>query len=205
MDKNDAARNGRYSGQAIKERQVSELIGIARGLVADNELNDAEIEFLQKWLVANDAVKADPIIGILLERIGEIYADGKVDDEERLSLTATLAQFASNEFELGELLVSTTLPITAPAPSLEFIGKKFCFTGTFLLGHRTKCEAEVTLRGAVCGSKPCQQTDYLVIGHYATSAWKNSSYGRKIEQAVELRSNGSPIAIVSESHWRSHL
>jgi hypothetical protein len=41
-----------------------------------------------------------------------------------------------------------------------------------------------------------------VIGEYATDAWQNSSFGRKIEKAVAMREAGSPISIVSEAHWR---
>jgi hypothetical protein len=43
----------RVGGDRIASRQIDELIGIARGLVADDQINQAEVEFLQKWLAAN--------------------------------------------------------------------------------------------------------------------------------------------------------
>ena len=48
-------------------------------------------------------------------------------------------------------------------------------------------------------------TDYLVIGNYATDSWIHSSYGRKIEKAVDMKAKGHHIKIISESHWTSFL
>ena len=42
--------------ERISARQVDELIGLARGLVADGQLNDAEVRFLHTWLAANAGV-----------------------------------------------------------------------------------------------------------------------------------------------------
>ena len=39
----------RVGGDRIASRQIDELIGIARGLVADDHINQPEVEFLQKW------------------------------------------------------------------------------------------------------------------------------------------------------------
>lgn len=37
----------------ITSRQIDELVGLARGIAADGDLNQTEVEFLQKWLAAN--------------------------------------------------------------------------------------------------------------------------------------------------------
>lgn len=203
--KADKARDGMYLGAQIDDRQVSELIGLARGLIADNELNDHEIEFLHKWLVANDAARANPMLAILLERIRDIYADGYVDESERGDLIDVLRQFTANDFELGETLKATSLPLTDPAPNIDFEGKKFCFTGTFVYGKRSQCEALVTGYGGICTSTVSWGTNYLVIGEYATAAWAQSSFGRKIEAAAELRSKGADLAIIPEHHWRMFI
>jgi NAD-dependent DNA ligase len=205
MSIQDAARSGMFLERQINDRQVSELVGIARGLVADGELNDSEIEFLHRWLVASGSGRQHPMVGLLLERIRDIYADGWVDETERSDLTDLLVQLSGNDFEIGEALKSTTLPLCDPAPNLEFEGKKFCMTGTFTYGKRSSCEAIVTGFGGTCTSSVSKSTDYLVIGEYATGAWSQSSFGRKIEQAVQLRADGAPIFIVAEHHWRNYI
>lgn len=81
---------------------------------------------------------------------------------------------------------------------------RFCLTGTFMFGRRQDCEAAIAAKGGEAGPLR-RDTNYLVIGEYATDAWIHSTYGRKIEKAVEMRANNLPIAIVSEAHWRQYL
>lgn len=197
----DAARNGKFLSHEISSRQVTELIGVARGLIADAELRDCEIEFLYKWLAANDAAHANPVIGILMERIRDIFSDGYVDEQERTDLASVLEALTANDFEIGEVLKSSDLPLTSPAPNIEFANRVFCFTGTFTYGPRRACEALVARLGGECSKTLTQQTDYLIVGSYATASWHQSSFGRKIEHAVQLRGKGAPVAIVAERHW----
>lgn len=196
--------NNRLGGDRINSRQIDELVGIARGLVADEKINQAEVEFLQKWLVANAEISDQPIIRVLYDRVREILADGVLDEEETAELLDTLNRFSSRDFELGETLKSTSLPLCDPAPTLSFPGQRYCFTGTFNFGQRRDCERAVTERGAEAGGLT-QKTNVLVIGVYATESWKHSSFGNKIIKACEFRDKGLPIAIVSEQHWRGFL
>lgn len=200
----DEAFYRRVGDDRITSRQVDELIGISRGLIADGQVNQAEVEFLEKWLAANVEVSSQPIINVLYQRIAAILRDGVVDDDEKAELLDTLNRFTVGDFELGEVLKPTSLPLCDPAPTLVFNGKRYCFTGTFNFGQRKHCEAAVAERGALAGGIT-QKTNVLVIGAYATESWKHSSFGNKIMQAVEWRESGFPICIVSEEHWRRHL
>lgn len=191
-------------GSRMAARQIDELIGLARGLVADGKINQAEAEFLYAWLAANSDVVDNPVIEILYLRVSEIMADGIADDEECAELFDTLRRFVDNDVAPGELLKPTTLPLNDPEPALLFDGMRYCFTGTFNFGQRKACEAVVIDRGGRVGGI-AQSTNVLVIGSYVTDAWKHSSFGNKIMQAVEWRSAGHPIAIVSETHWRQHI
>ena len=179
-------------------------MGIARGLAADSTLNQAEVEFLQKWLAANLAVSNEPLVGKLYQRVNEILADGVADHDELSELLETLNQLSNTDMELGEVLKSTTLPICRPPPQLNFQDKTYCFTGTFNYGSRKQCEEAVMERGGAIGSIT-KKTNALVIGVYATESWKHSSFGNKILKACEYRDNGVPISIVSEQHWVSFL
>jgi NAD-dependent DNA ligase len=191
-------------GERITARQIDELVGIARGIAADGALNQAEVEFLQRWLAANMAISDQPMVRKLYARMNAVLADGIADADECAELLETLNSFSGRDFELGEVMKTTSLPLCDPAPSLSFDGHRYCFTGTFSFGQRKDCEAAVADRGGVCGSLT-KNTDVLVIGMYATESWKHSSFGTKIVRAVDMRENGVPIAIVSEEHWASHL
>ena len=189
-----------FGHERISARQIDELIGIARGLCADNVLNNSEVEFLEKWLAANVGITGHPVVATLYRRIGDILADGVVDQDERLELFGTLNAFSDTTFELGEVMKPGTLPLCSPPPALSFAGKSYCFTGTFSFGGRRQCHQAVEERGATAGNLT-RKTDYLIIGAYATDSWKHSSFGHKIEKACEMRDTGVPIAIVSEDHW----
>ena len=52
----------KYSQDRIQSRQLDTLIGLAKGMVADNKISQAEAEFLQDWLLQNYAVTEHPII-----------------------------------------------------------------------------------------------------------------------------------------------
>ncbi|MCB1343353.1 MAG: BRCT domain-containing protein [Pseudooceanicola sp.] len=193
-----------YNQARLDDRQVTELIGIARGLIVDGHLSDTEIHFLRGWLAANEGVTGNPLIGLLVDRIETVMADGVIDEDERRELHETLTEMTANDFEVGEALKATTLPLCRPAPDIAHPGKRFCFTGTFTFGKRNECEAAASERGGAVGSLT-QKTDFLVIGEYATDSWAQSSFGRKIEKAVAMREAGVPIHIVSEAHWRKFL
>lgn len=194
----------RFHGQRLDVREMDELIGLARGICADGLINQEEAEYLQKWLVASADVRDNPVIGPLLVRVNDMLVDRKLDAEEATELMECLQAFSGSDFELGEPLKATTLPLDDPAPPVVFAGNRFCFTGTFVYGTRSECETITTERGATYGSLT-KQTDFLVIGTYVTDSWLHSSYGRKIMRASEMREQGVPVCIVDETRWRSYL
>jgi len=194
----------KFNRARLDDRQVTELIGMARGMMADDVLSDAEIEYMYKWLAASSGTTQNPMINTLAARFEDVLADGIVDEEERQDLLAALKALAGPDFEMGEALKSTTLPLCAPAPQIAFPSARFTFTGAFVFGTRKACEAAVEERGGKGGSLR-KDTQFLVIGEYASDDWIHSTYGRKIEKAVDLRDAGVPINIISEAHWRTFL
>lgn len=192
------------SNDRLSSRQIDELIGISRGLLADETLNQSEIEFLQKWLAANRVISDQPVVNTLYQRVNDILLDKIADENEREELFQTLMEFSRGDFEIGEVLKATTLPLCDPPPELNFLGRLYCFTGTFTYGQRRYCEQAVVERGGNVGGLT-QKTSVLVIGTYATESWKHSAFGDKIMKASKFRDKGVPISIVSEEHWIRYL
>lgn len=200
----DAGLHRLFNRARIDDRQVNELLGLAHGIIADGVVTQTEADFLQKWLVANRAVSDNPVVATLLARVNEMLVDRHLAADESRELLESLRHFSAGDFELGEVLKATRLPVDNPQPELAFGGSRFCFTGTFAFGSRRDCEDAVLARGGAVGSL-VQSTRYLVIGIYATDAWAHSSFGRKIERAVGWRDRGLPISVVSEEHWVAAL
>ena len=113
-------------------------------------------------------------------------------------------ELTGSNFEKGEILKSTTLPLDKPEPDVEFNGSTFCCTGTFETGTRKEVEEIITNNGGK-PSRLNNSTNYLVIGAYATDSWAHSSYGRKIEKALTIKQKGIDIKIISEHHLLKFL
>lgn len=188
----------------MDDSAISELMGLAQGVVADDVINQKEVEYIQKWITTNTTSADNPVAARLLDRIEDMLRDGVLDSTESAELLDTLERFSTGDFSPGEIQVATTLPLDDPAPKVLFKGKSFCFSGTFAIGARKECEQAVSNAGASIASLE-QDADYLVIGSYATDSWVHSAFGQNIEKAVALREAGESIAIISELHWANYL
>jgi NAD-dependent DNA ligase len=129
-----------------------------------------------------------------------------VDDAEREDLLYFLQKMVGPDHgQHGDVNVATRLPIDEPAPALVFAGSEFVFTGRFIWGTRDACQQAVEQRGGTSGSNITKRTAFLVLGDLGSRDWVHTSFGRKIQKAVEYRDLGVPLAVVDERHWVAHL
>ena len=195
-----------FNAARRRDRDISEMIGLAKGVLADGVVTAAEAALLRDWAAAHpDAVAAFPG-DLLFRRLQRIFADGVVSLEEQEDLADLLRQLVGGTAGIiaGED-AATALPLTLPRPVIGFEGRTFVFTGKFAFGPRSVCESSVNSLGGRCGSSVTRDVHYLVIGTFGSRDWIHTSHGRKIEQAVDLRSKGHQVAIVAEDHWATSL
>lgn len=195
----------RFNRKSIDDRRIDTLIGVSKGLIADEAINQSEAEFLLSWLIQNQQSSDHPILVNLLSRVEAMLVDGVLDDEESRELLSILKSISGETSEVGELAKSSTLPIDSPCPDVLVEGKRFCFTGTFCYGSRKLCHEVVASRGGIVSKNVTLKLDYLVLGAYVSDGWVHESYGRKIETAMDYRSRGYPVSIISEEHWANEL
>ena len=197
--------NRAFRSEQVIDRQIDELIGIAKGVIADGHVCKPEAEFLVQWMETNRAASKLWPASVLYPRLAGILGDGVVEpDEEKELLQLLLRTVGGNAPAAGEASMSTSLPYTDPPPSIEYRDRTFCFTGKFYSGTRSWCEGQVAERGATCCSIT-KGLNYLVIGEIGSRDWIHSTHGRKIEKAVEYNRGGSRIAIVGEEYWHASL
>lgn len=193
----------RFNRKAIDDRHIDTLIGLSKGLLADGRIDPSEAQALHQWLTQARASSRHPVILNLLSRVDEMLADGMLDQDESSELLATLRQVAGEPSEFGEVAKSASLPLCRPKPELAFSGRTFLFTGTCAFGTRAQCQDATERLGGINAKSVTKTLNYLVLGSYVTDSWAHETFGRKIEKAMEYRSNGMPLAIVSEEHWAS--
>ena len=206
LDADGQPNNLRFQQARRTERDVSEFLGLAKGVLADGLVAEAEAHLIRAWIAGHpDAVHHWPI-SALTERLERIYADGRVDEAERRDLAELLAALVGGQ--AGMLVgqdTATDLPIDRPAPPIVWTGSVFVFTGKFVFAPRAECERQVTRLGGLPESNITRRTRYLVIGTFGSRDWVQTSFGRKIQQAVDYREAGQPLAIVNEDHWAASL
>ncbi|MGI4737573.1 MAG: BRCT domain-containing protein [Janthinobacterium lividum] len=191
-------------------KAVDQLVGICTGILADGEVNENEAMFFAEWVRKH--APAEPVWPFtdVLQRIERIFADGVCDAEERAELKDVMEALCGFTQELPLPMaenLSTSLPLCMPQPHpLLFANQQFVVTGKFAYGARTAVfDAITALGGLPTDSAPTKTTNYVVIGVFASRDWINTSHGRKIEKAVQLREKGTGINIVSEEHWKQFV
>lgn len=189
-------------------KAIDQLSGLCTGMLADGVVNDAEAKFFYDWVSKFACYEPIWPFTDILERLTKIFSDGRIDDDEREELAETMRQITGHGIyaEPGQTF-SSELPLDSPAPAnIVFPGNEFVPTGRFAYGTRCKvAEAIAARQGIPKDGFPSHSTRYLIIGIFASRDWYYATYGRKIERAVELRSQGQAISIISEEHWRRFI
>ena len=184
---------------------MDELLGLARGLMADQKLNDSEIEFVSEWLDKRSAIKSVFPGNVIYERIREVLADGLVTEEERQHLVDTLniliegrLEELADEVEVNEFWFDQVGPI-------DFHEARFSLTGNFVYGPEKACQAAIEDRGGIVSSIKGHQPQYLVVGGLGVDEWRTGGLGEEIDEALRMRHKGIPVKIISEDQWVSQL
>jgi NAD-dependent DNA ligase len=183
-------------------RALEHLMGIVTGIVADDLLVDKEVQFLSTWLSAHPEATTDFPGSLIHRKVRDILVDGVITAAEREHLLDVLQHVSGVMFSdtgsadpdpLG-LPINDAVTVTLPNAGI-------CLTGQFLFGTRAACERLSLKAGATPLDSVTRKVDYLIIGTRVSPAWVGTSYGRKIQRAVELQEQGHPIEIISERRW----
>ncbi|WP_302409311.1 BRCT domain-containing protein [Comamonas kerstersii] len=181
------------------------LTGIITGIIADGELHDKEILMLNTWLRANAQVTETWPGNAIARLIQEALADGRICEEERQHLLTELQAIVGNDFcESGAVDNEVAVLPFDPEAQLE-TGMRVCFTGVFVYGTRSACEKLACKQGLEPMSGVSKKVHALIVGTHISPDWANTSYGRKIMRAMELRESGHDIRIVQEQVWLESL
>lgn len=196
--------SGNFSADALKQ-SLGELLGLARGILADQELSDSEIEFLQQWLEERYAMTSSFPGNVIHNRIKEVLADGIVTEDERSHLVETLNMLIEGRLdELHEQVDLTELWFD-DVGLINFHNTRFCLTGNFVYGPKEICKTAIEERGGVVSPTVDNEPEFLIVGGMGVDAWRTGGLGAEIEEAMRLKARGIQLKIISEDTWISQL
>ncbi len=89
-------------------------------------------------------------------------------------------------------------PFTQLNGRVEFKGRVFVLTGDFEHDDRAGVQSYLESLGGVVRSGVSRKIDYVVVGKHGSERYAFGSYGTKVEKALELRSQGHHIQVISE-------
>lgn len=199
-----------YATLARERRNLTKaselLLGLVTGIAADAQLHDMEIQLLSTWLASNNDVTAHWPGSVISLAVQEVLADGVITNAERDHLLTVLQKVAVTDFaSTGSATPDVLqLPLNDQA-TVSLSNSVVCLTGEFIYGTRDKCHRASAEAGALLADTVTRKLQYLVVGTNVSPHWANTSYGRKIQKAVELQQAGLPVCIISEQRWASAL
>jgi len=198
--------NPYFGAKRRTERDIAEMLGLVKGILIDGAVSEDEAIALVNWADDHpDVVQGWPG-DVVYRRLRQIFADGHASEPEREDLAELLKSLVGGEAGMiNAETASTGLPFEDPLPLIEIPNRNFVFTGRFAFGTRAACHKAVKSLGGWAEKGLNQSVDFLVIGTFASRDWAQTSYGRKIEKAVEMREKDGFIKIVPEEHWVASL
>ena len=187
------------------KQSLGELLGLARGLMADQELTDSEIHFLNEWLDERHSMTSSFPGNVIHERIKDVLEDGVVTEEERSHLVDTLNMLIEDRLEdLAEQVDLTELWFD-DVGLIEFNKARFCLTGNFVYGPEDVCKTAIEQRGGIVTPSVGDESHFLVVGGLGVDEWRSGGLGAEIELAMKLRAMGKSVKIIPEDSWVAYL
>ena len=187
------------------KQSLGELLGLARGLMADQELTDSEIHFLNEWLEERHTMTSSFPGNVIHERIKDVLEDSIVTEEERSHLVDTLNMLIEDRLEdLAEQVDLTELWFD-DVGLIDFNKARFCLTGNFVYGPEDVCKTAIEQRGGIVTPSVGDESHFLVVGGLGVDEWRNGGLGAEIESAMRLRATGKSVKIIPEDSWVAYL
>lgn len=179
------------------------LHGLMGGMVADSKITEEELRSLRTWLDDKPHLQGCWPFEEMSAIVTGVLADGRIDSREHeimLSFCADVMAFMNHRaIDCPICTDSVSIGgVCSADPQIRFDGRRFCFTGKPKRGTKQVLQTAVLEKQGVIEQRVVQALDYLIVGADGNECWAYSAYGRKVEQAITMRKQGSRLLIVHE-------
>ncbi|TWU37229.1 BRCT domain-containing protein [Novipirellula artificiosorum] len=191
--------DGYYSGATA---DMQRLQGILGGIIADGEITDSEAKNLAEWMDERRELQTVWPYAEIDAVLTQVLADHVIDDKERACLLQLFTEFSGTSCRPSKPSrddeQATVQGICACNPEIVFDDRLFCITGNSEKWTKNEFAELITANGGKYHPRVTKALDYLIVGGAGNPCWAYACYGRKVEEAVNHRREGSPMLIVHE-------
>lgn len=188
---------------------IQRLQGIFHGILSDNVITDEEVYQLDKWLEENSHLIGHYPYDEISSLITSILADHIITEDEKNHLKVFFSEFIIQQpnsvidyDEIQKLKKSISFAgVCTTNPQISFSEKQYCFTGKSSKSNRKEIIKTIQSLDGIYINSVSANTHYLVYGDGGSPCWAFSCYGRKVEQAVNLRKSNHKIQIIYEADF----
>lgn len=188
------------------KHSMAVLLGLVRGILADNILNPQEILALNSWLRNHGELLHEWPANVIADRVQAILADGVITQQETEDLAETLSRVLGWGFGAQEH-VHPWVEILSQTPVPEVIvpGRSFLLSGKFLYGPRERCDSVTLECGGLTDRALNGALDYVVVGALTQTTPPEKESSALIADALSMQSSGHAITVVPEQAWHAAL
>jgi len=185
---------------------TQQLTGIISGITADGKVNNEELSYLNDWLNENKYLSNTWLFDEVTKIINKVVEDGYFSAESEKQLLNISSIILSDLGDSDNSSLIDSIKLNPSENEIVIEGKAFCITGNSLYNTRAEIVQLIQDRGGVVRTSVSTKTDYLLICDEKNSCWAFSTYGRKVEKAMQLQSNQNHnIGFLYEVDFYKHI
>lgn len=172
---------------------IQELQGIVSGIAADNIVSNDELIYLWNWLNQAEALNGIFPYDEIYSMIIQVGTKKIITEQQSNNLIKAFSWTESKSIDTNNPFIPWTTD-----PTITFPNKNFCVSGLSEKYKRYEIIKMISSKAGLIKESVSSKTDYLVICPQPNIAWTHATYGRKIEQAINLRRKGANLTIIQE-------
>lgn len=178
---------GAYSGSTSGLQVFKSML---EGLLVSGELTREKLTYLKNWLDRNLSLSGIYPFDEMRSQIMKVLMN-----ENREDYTALKGMFAAY-----------IDPVKSSGNECsDFTGKSICLTGSFVSGSKEEITALLERCGGEVCSSVTRKTQVLIVGGEGSREWSFGNYGTKVKKAMEMRTKGMDIDIITEEELSGFL
>ncbi|MDF1847543.1 MAG: hypothetical protein P1U69_10125 [Parvibaculaceae bacterium] len=182
--------------------EMNEFLGFCAGVICDGRILASEASaILHRFQKSDLLMNASPFQDV--RRVVEAsLADNELTASESEEIQEWISRLVGDGFiDTGLPNIGTVAQLDEPITDPNMVslsGSTFVLTGPMKIGTRAFIVAEIERFGAVFQERTTRETAYVVVSSTASKHWRTTHFGRKIERAQQLLSQGYDLQFVSE-------